>query len=521
MTSKPLPHIAEPDESAEPQEIARQAMQKMITQFGWQPTWVIADECRAIVKRAEAQRGTPKKAIERLVLNRYCELWYAACCSGKPYQQHQAFHALHQYLYRIALYQAQNRYLCSHGYAETLAEDVAQAAAANIWPNLGTVKEPGSFLGYAKQTMQHELSQMMEREGKALSLDQAEEAEMNDDDNAASGTAGPEEERDSVSAAEEAIRRCLRNKEKQQIIIDNLLNNKTLQQIADALGKKSTSVRMRKKRALVELGACAEMQKLLSNRGKTPPANTAPGEAATLHYLFQAIMDQPDTALSCAIAESWLPSFVAAEVAGEDAVAQYPDVKRHLDLCPACEHLYTETIELALAEAADTIPQPPQLPIPDLSFLPPLPSPVAQARALVKQVAAQVLGVLAPTALPTLPALEEKFVQRVEALGGRLPTYRAPATTLSQERDPTTAALVTLSATLLTTQQIAIRYNAQELPAQLADAAFYQSIQAEASRIAQANGMTADDAQAFAHIYAAAIRANPAAWLTFVTAVQA
>lgn len=496
-------------------------MQKVVNQFGWQPTWVSEEECTQIVARTQANAGTLAKAIERAVLHRYCTLWYAACRSGKPYQQHQAFYALHQYLYRTALYQAQNRYECSRDYAELLAEDVAQTTVASLWQKLGDVKDPGSFLGYAKQAMIHELAHTMEREGNVLSLEQAEEAAMNEDDNTPMVDAGQDEQRESVNAVEEAIRRCLRNKEKQQVVIDNLLHNKTLQQIADALGKKSAGVRMLKKRALAELSECAEMRKLLNNQSQMPSLTTTPGEAAALRYLFQAITGQPDTALSCALAESWLPSFVDAEVAGEDVVAQYPDVKRHLDLCPACERLYTDTLELALAEATDVIPQPALAPVPDLSFLPLLPSPVAQARALVKQVATQVLGLLAPNALPTLATLEEKFVQRVEALGGRLPVYRAPAATLSEAGDPTTAALVTLSAALLTTQQIAIRYSAQALPAEMAHDAFYQTLQAEATRIAQTNGMTADDAQAFARIYADEVRSNPAAWLAFVTAVQA
>lgn len=64
-----------------------------------------------------------------------------------------------------------------------------------------------------------------------------------------------------------------------------------------------------------------------------------------------------------------LDEYIAAQLAGDAYLEQYPDVALHLDACVECAGAYARLYELTVAEANDALPEPAAVPPPDLSFL--------------------------------------------------------------------------------------------------------------------------------------------------------
>lgn len=98
--------------------------------------------------------------------------------------------------------------------------------------------------------------------------------------------------------------------------------------------------------------------------GKMKPGSEEAGQAR----LLRALRSGPNDA-ACQDCLDQLDEYVAAQLAGEDYRARFPEVAVHLDACPDCAEAYARLYELELAEAANRLPQPDQLPAPDLSFL--------------------------------------------------------------------------------------------------------------------------------------------------------
>lgn len=88
--------------------------------------------------------------------------------------------------------------------------------------------------------------------------------------------------------------------------------------------------------------------------------------------LARALQARPDEA-ECQRCLNQLDDYVAAQLAGDDEAARFPEVAFHLDACVECAGAYARLYELALAEAANQLPQPDRAPAPDLSFLRPSP----------------------------------------------------------------------------------------------------------------------------------------------------
>jgi hypothetical protein len=84
--------------------------------------------------------------------------------------------------------------------------------------------------------------------------------------------------------------------------------------------------------------------------------------------LIRALRSKPDNK-ACQACLSQLDEYIAAQLAGEDYVARFAHVAVHLDACPDCAGAYARLYELERAEAANRLPQPDQLPDPDLGFL--------------------------------------------------------------------------------------------------------------------------------------------------------
>jgi len=73
--------------------------------------------------------------------------------------------------------------------------------------------------------------------------------------------------------------------------------------------------------------------------------------------------------MTCEIYQSWLATYIDAEVDGLDVATLYPDVQHHLELCFNCAQIYLDILKLALVEEAGELPTPDLFPAPDLSFL--------------------------------------------------------------------------------------------------------------------------------------------------------
>lgn len=71
----------------------------------------------------------------------------------------------------------------------------------------------------------------------------------------------------------------------------------------------------------------------------------------------------------CGACSNALAYYVHLKVVGDDAEAEYPQVKPHLDLCPSCSAAYDELYTMVSAAYADEVPVAPSYPALDLSFL--------------------------------------------------------------------------------------------------------------------------------------------------------
>ncbi len=107
--------------------------------------------------------------------------------------------------------------------------------------------------------------------------------------------------------------------------------------------------------------------------------------------LIQALRYEPDDA-TCQSCLSQLDEYISAQLAGHDYTAQFPEVALHLDACVDCADTYARLYELHLAEATQQLPQPDQVPAPDLSFLLPEASGPLSPAALQARIKAELLA---------------------------------------------------------------------------------------------------------------------------------
>lgn len=154
---------------------------------------------------------------------------------------------------------------------------------------------------------------------------------------------------------------------------------------------------------------------------------------------FLAMLRQQPSDASCRLCLSQLPEYVDAQLAGEVDHAGYAWLRQHLDSCVACAEAYGLLYEMVLAEAQNRLPQPEQLPTPDLSFLtavPQLPTALSQAieqtrQRFTLQLNELLASLLAPpaTAALTRSAPEGRYGQKLLALTpAQLPEATLPVT---------------------------------------------------------------------------------------------
>lgn len=85
--------------------------------------------------------------------------------------------------------------------------------------------------------------------------------------------------------------------------------------------------------------------------------------------LSQAALSPQADRLTCGRCRARLPDYVQAQAEGKDPAGLFPEVRDHLALCPHCQRLYRELVEIGEQIAAGRLPEPVTCPLPDLSFL--------------------------------------------------------------------------------------------------------------------------------------------------------
>lgn len=230
---------------------------------------------------------------------------------------------------------------------------------------------------------------------------------------------------------------------------------------------------------------------------------TVPDE---LLHLARAVAGVHDPAMSCDECQAWLPTYVDAEIGGLAVGQLYPDVKRHLDLCPVCEAEYLEMLELALAEDAGELPVPERFPVPDLAFLLPL-----SLSDYVRSLAEELIEATAPELMGDLQAIIDVFFERVAALDRQFALGPGLAPALGFGAGEVPEALKFLAATHAATQALTEALSPQEIEAQARVGRLQETLRHQAEKAAQGVGLGSRQAQVFAEQYADLASRDPQA----------
>ncbi|MCU0494473.1 MAG: hypothetical protein MUD01_23035 [Chloroflexaceae bacterium] len=93
------------------------------------------------------------------------------------------------------------------------------------------------------------------------------------------------------------------------------------------------------------------------------------GNATERTTMLLSVLRSGSGDAACRSCQNQLDDYIAAQLAGEGYVRQFPAVAAHLDACEECSGAYARLYELALAAAADALPAPAETYSADLSFL--------------------------------------------------------------------------------------------------------------------------------------------------------
>ncbi len=239
-----------------------------------------------------------------------------------------------------------------------------------------------------------------------------------------------------------------------------------------------------------------------------------PSVSDNLLHLARAVAGAEDTTLTHEAVQEQLPEYLEAEMAGEPVGKLFPDIKRHLDLCPTCAEEYAALLDLALMERADQLPMPPHIPAPDLSFLPPLTSAPQAAPApslpdYVRDLARKVVASVAPQLERELRGMERAFFRAVQSAQGELRLGSlAAAGGLGFSGGDAPPSLRYLAATYEVTRWLTTTLSPQDIEAQLAAGALDETLRQQAEAIARRLGMDGRAARSFADQYVTLVRGD-------------
>ena len=164
-----------------------------------------------------------------------------------------------------------------------------------------------------------------------------------------------------------------------------------------------------------------------------------------LARLRRVVLNAVDGA-ACERCLAGLDAYVTAQLAQADYLAEFATTAEHLDACPPCAAAYARLYELALADAAEQLPQPAAAAAPDLSFLPDRPSLTQRLRAAVQRtgdqltlrLTAELAALLRPSPPPALAlraADRARYAERLLQLdAAQFPELALPVS-LSAYRD--------------------------------------------------------------------------------------
>jgi RNA polymerase sigma factor (sigma-70 family) len=267
-------------------EQCRRGVRRVLAKRGWE---LVADEAAFIEEvlaevqfRIQNSRRSLEKIIEDAAVNRYGYLWLAACRANGTLRQRRAFTELHCYLYPIALYRA--------NHDPYLAEESTQEALFSVWQHLDQVKDPGSFARWAGTIVSNKVKKQIEKLARKVVEDESGEVTwqfkeilvaepwvhrgVEDAGTAMRGmgnrpelpaSQGPEMTKEMRARIEAALRRCLRSKQQQTVIIGLFLGEKSFQEVAAVLGTTPQNVSVLKSRALERLRKCEDFLKVLED----------------------------------------------------------------------------------------------------------------------------------------------------------------------------------------------------------------------------------------------------------------
>ncbi len=203
----------------------------------------------------------------------------------------------------------------------------------------------------------------------------------------------------------------------------------------------------------------------------------------------------------CAACQEALPDYIEAELSGQPARRLHPDLARHLDLCPDCEEVYVDLLEIALEAEAEPLPVPVPLSAPDFSFLPSL-TPAERMRQVVEPLVEEMLRRLDPGSVADLPAASRAFFQRLDELGtgAQIQPGLAHALAFGPDLPP---ALRSLAAAYTATVEIVRALPIEKLETELSSSRPSPVLRKHAYSAMRELGMGRREAKRWAEMYAA------------------
>jgi hypothetical protein len=230
--------------------------------------------------------------------------------------------------------------------------------------------------------------------------------------------------------------------------------------------------------------------------------------------LAQALTQEPGQIdeQACVTCQESLPEYIEAELNGRPARRLFPQVARHIDVCPACGEAYVDLVEIALQTETAFLPVPTRAPALDLSFLPSS-SPAVKMRQLVERLVKELVRRLNPEALEDLSALEPEFFRRVGELETNLRLQ--PASTLALDfGTDLSPALCSLVSVYDATDVILHTMSTKELADELGGPRYPRTVERQARSSVQAMGMGPKESREWAEQYVILAQAHATEFLT-------
>ncbi len=243
-------------------------------------------------------------------------------------------------------------------------------------------------------------------------------------------------------------------------------------------------------------------------------SNPPPTMPAELLHLARAVVEVNDPNMECEECQDWLPSYVDNEVGGLPIEGMYLQIKHHLDFCQACEPIYLQMLELALAEEAGELPVLAQSPMPDLSFLPPVSQPISSLQEYVEMLTEILVKTTVPHLLDQFEMIKELIdFEQLKALGKNL-NLKASSSSIAfgfgggGEPPETLRLLVT---TFTAIQSLTEQFSAAEIETQASTDQLSEILRQQGERAAQQVGLNPQQVHDFAEQFATLASRDPTA----------